>query len=128
MAQLGVPDMRVPIIYALDYPKRFPNNVKPLDFMTLNALTFSKPDLSRFPCLGIAIDSLRKGGVAPTVMNAANEVLVDAYLKDQIGFYDISDSIQKVMAEFETISHPNIEQILWADQETRERVSHLLKR
>lgn len=128
MAQLGVPDMRVPIIYALDYPKRFPNNVKPLDFMTLNALTFSKPDLSRFPCLGIAIDSLRKGGVAPTVMNAANEVLVDAYLKDQIGFYDISDTIQKVMAEFETISHPNIEQILWADQETRERVSHLLKR
>lgn len=128
MAQLGVPDMRVPIIYALDYPERHPNNVKPLDFLTLNALTFAKPDLERFPCLGIAIDALRKGGVAPTVMNAANEVLVGAYLKDQIGFYDISDYILKVMADFETIQQPSIDQILWADAETRQRVIHLMKR
>ena len=127
VAQLGVPDMRVPIIYALDYPNRFSNHVKPLDFYELNALTFEKPDLDRFPCLQIAMESLRAGGIIPTVMNAANEILVDAYLKDRIGFYDISDCIQHTVAQFRNIQKPDIDTILRVDYETRQMVKDHLK-
>ena len=127
MAQLGVPDMRVPIIYALDYPNRFENNVKPLDFTSLKALTFDKPDLNRFPCLDIAVNALKMGGTFPTVMNAANEVLVDAYLRDKIGFYDISDKIQKALSTIENKKEPTIEDILAADKETRSYISELIR-
>lgn len=128
VAQLGVPDMRVPIIYALDYPNRYENNVKPLNFMEIGALTFDKPDLFRFPCLGIAIDAVRMGGIKPTVMNAANEVLVEAYLKDQIGFYDISDMISLTMDSFQNIKNPTIDDILNVDVETRRFVKDRLNR
>lgn len=128
VAQLGVPDMRVPIIYALDYPNRYENNVKPLNFMEIGALTFDKPDLFRFPCLGIAIDAVRAGGIKPTVMNAANEVLVEAYLRDQIGFYDISDIIQLTMDSFQNINNPTIEDILTVDVETRRFVKERLNK
>ena len=127
MAQMGVPDMRVPIIYALDYPNRFENNVKPLDFTELKALTFDKPDLYRFPCLDIAINALKIGGTNPTVMNAANEVLVDAYLRDKIGFYDISDYIQKALSTIENKKAPTIEDILAADKETRAYIKGLVR-
>ena len=126
IAQLGVPDMRVPIIYALDYPERHYNSVKPLDFTTLSALTFDKPDLDRFPCLGIAMEALKLGGTMPTIMNAANEILVDAYLKDKIGFYDISDTILNVMNRFSNIKVPTLEDIFETDFETREYVRKLL--
>lgn len=127
IAQLGVPDMRVPIIYALDYPNRYPNNVKPLDFYELNALTFERPDINRFPCLQIAIDSLKSGGIMPTIMNAANEVLVEAYLKEKIGFYDIPDQINRTLSQFKNINKPNIETILNVDFETRQIVKDHLK-
>lgn len=127
MAQLGVPDMRVPIIYALDYPKRYTNTVKPLNFLEIGTLTFDKPDLERFPCLGIAVEALRAGGIKPTVMNAANEILVEAYLKDRIGFYDISNKINQAMDTFSNIAEPSIETILEVDAETRRFVSaHLI--
>lgn len=125
MAQLGVPDMRVPIIYALDYPDRFDNSVKPLDFHTLTALTFEKPDYERFPCLRIAMDALKSGGIMPTIMNAANEVLVAAYLKDRIGFYDISENIEKALSHFNNIQNPSIDDILSSDIETRRFVRQL---
>lgn len=128
MAQLGVPDMRVPIIYALDYPKRYSNNVKPLNFLEMGTLTFEKPDLERFPCLGIAIEALRAGGIKPTVMNAANEILVEAYLKDKIGFYDISNQINHAMDAFSNIEKPSIETILQVDAETRRFVSARLSK
>ncbi len=128
MAQLGVPDMRVPIIYALDYPKRFSNNVKPLNFLEMGTLTFEKPDLERFPCLGIAIEALRAGGIKPTVMNAANEILVEAYLKDKIGFYDISNHINHAMDAFSNIEKPTIETILQVDAETRRLISARLSK
>ena len=128
VAQLGVPDMRVPIIYALDYPERHVNTVKPLDFYSLGALTFEKPDNDRFPCLGLAIDALRAGGIMPTVMNAANEVLVDAYLKDRIGFYDISGGIERAMANFENVKSPDIDVILGVDAETRKWTKAFLNR
>jgi len=123
MAQLGVPDMRVPIIYALDYPKRYINNVKPLNFLEIGSLTFDKPDFDRFPCLGIAIESLRMGGIKPTIMNAANEILVEAYLKDKIGFYDISEYINLAMDAFSNITKPTIDTILQVDAETRRFIS-----
>lgn len=125
MAQLGVPDMRVPIIYALDYPDRFENSVKPLNFYELSALTFEKPDYNRFPCLKIAMDALQAGGIMPTIMNAANEVLVDAYLKDRIRFYDISEGIEKAMSYFNNIQNPSIDDILNSDSETRRFVRQL---
>ncbi len=128
MAQLGVPDMRVPIIYALDYPKRYSNNVKPLNFLEMGTLTFDKPDLERFPCLGLAIEALRAGGIKPTVMNAANEILVEAYLKDKIGFYDISNHINHAMDAFSNIEKPSIETILQVDAETRRFVSARLSK
>lgn len=126
LAQMGVPDMRVPIIYALDYPNRYTNQVTPLDFKTLGALTFEKPDFERFPCLGIAIEAIREGGIMPTVMNAANEVLVEAYLKDTIGFYQLSDLVENAMRKFANISNPNVETILQTDRETRAYIKSLL--
>ncbi len=127
MAQLGVPDMRVPIIYALDYPERYPNSVAPLDFASLSELTFDQPDFDRFPCLEIAINSLKSGGIMPTVMNAANEVLVQAYLDDKIGFYDISEFINRTMGEFNNIISPTLDDIFMADQEARKIVKALYK-
>lgn len=128
VAQLGVPDMRVPIIYALDYPERHINTVKPLDFYNLGALTFEKPDYERFPCLGLAINALKAGGIMPTVMNAANEMLVEAYLKDQIGFYDISGGIERAMKYFDNVKSPDIDMILDVDAETRKWTSAFLNR
>jgi 1-deoxy-D-xylulose-5-phosphate reductoisomerase len=127
MAQLGAPDMRVPIIYALDYPERYPNTVEPLDFTKLSALTFDQPDFDRFPCLEIAVSSVKVGGIMPTVMNAANEVLVQAYLDDKIGFYDISDFINHTMAKFKNILSPTLDDIFMADQEARNIVKTFFK-
>jgi 1-deoxy-D-xylulose-5-phosphate reductoisomerase len=127
IAQLGVPDMRVPIIYALDYPERYANDVKALDFNEIASLTFEKPDYDRFPCLRIAMDALELGGVMPTVMNAANEILVEAYLKDRIKFYDISEHIGNAMKTFKNINEPTLEDILETDLWTRKYIRSLIK-
>jgi 1-deoxy-D-xylulose-5-phosphate reductoisomerase len=128
VAQLGVPDMRVPIIYALDYPERFSNDVNALDFNEIASLTFDRPDYDRFPCLKIAMDALEMGGIMPTVMNAANEILVDAYLKDQIKFYDISDYIGNALNTFKNIDNPKLEDILETDLQTRIYIRSLIKK
>lgn len=122
MAQLGVPDMRVPIIYALDYPNRYTNKVPKLDFLQLQALTFMKPDFERFPCLKIAIDASKKSDLMPTIMNAANEELVAKYLKDEIKFYDISNGIMDAIGKIKNIDFPTVEDILNADQSTRDLI------
>ncbi len=127
MAQLGNPDMRLPIIYALDYPKRYPNQLAPLQFDEMMTLTFDSPDLDRFPCLKIAIEAINKGGIMPTIMNAANEVLVYAYLENKIKFYDISDYITLIMDKFENIFEPTLEDILSVDQEVRRLTNQLVK-
>ncbi|GAU79839.1 1-deoxy-D-xylulose-5-phosphate reductoisomerase [Fusibacter sp. 3D3] len=119
MAQLGVPDMKLPIIYALDYPERHFNTIERLDFFKLSALTFSKPDDERFPCLNIAKTALRQGGLIPTVMNAANEIFVQAYLEDRIKFYDISDKILACMHNFKNDPELTVDKILAVDLETR---------
>lgn len=122
MAQMGVPDMRLPIIYALDYPNRYPNKVSKLNFEQMAALTFEKPDMNRFPCLGLAVEAIKQGGIMPTVLNAANEVLVDAYLKDKIGFYDISSGVEKALFHYENIIKPTLEDIVNVDHDVRKMV------
>lgn len=128
MAQLGCPDMRLPIIYALDYPERNFNTIERLDFSKLKDLSFSAPDEIRFPCLKIAKDALSSGGLMPTIMNAANEVLVQAYLDDLIGFYDISDHIIEIMNQFKNETNLTIEKIMEVDKEARRLTLERLNR
>ena len=104
-AQLGVPDMRIPIQYALTYPHRLPLQVAAPDFPRIQSLTFEEPDTERFPCLQIAYDALRQGGTAPAAMNIANEVAVQRFLNREIGFLDIPEIIRRTME-----SHPFVEQ------------------
>ena len=108
IAQLGHPDMREPIQYALGYPDRLTLDNRKLDFARLGALTFSAPDTDRFPALGLAFEALRKGGSMPCIMNAANEAAVAAYLQGRIGFYDISETIAECMQKAEFSGNPDL--------------------
>ena len=119
MAQLGVPDMRVPIQLALTYPQRVISPVEPLDLLTCSALTFSKPDLDSFPCLDLAYRCARAGGTACPVMNGANEEAVSMFLQDQIGFYDIYDLVNRAVEEVPFVQDPTLEQILESDRLAR---------
>jgi len=117
IAQLGCPDMRLPIALAMAYPERLPLEGKRLDFSALKDLTFFEPDRSKFPCLQLAFDAIERGGNIPCAMNAANEAAVAAYLKEQIGFYDISSIIAQVMAEIPFIENPSLEAIFATHEE-----------
>jgi len=100
MAQMAAPDMRQPIQYALSYPMRLPMDYKPLDFTELSKLTFEAPDYKRFPCLPLIIEAARIGGTAPAMVNYLNEKLVEAYLKDELGFYDISSKLEEALSAY----------------------------
>lgn len=128
MAQMGLPDMKLPIIYALNYPERLETKLESLDFTKMNQLNFQVPDTETFPCLDLAYQALRAGGTMPTVLNAANEVLVYQYLNGEIGFYDIPDRIEKLMREHKNIQTPTIEDILEVDSETRRAALNMQKR
>lgn len=99
LAHLSAPDMRTPIAYALSWPQRTDSPSKRLDLAAIGQLTFEEPDLQRFPCLGVAVDCMRAGGLAPTIMNAANEVAVEAFLARRIGFLDIARVIEETLAD-----------------------------
>ena len=116
MAQLGVPDMKGPIAYALSYPARVPSGVKPLDLTTLSGLTFFNPDLDRFPALGLAYRAAQAGESMPAVMNAANEIAVEAFLAGRIGFMAIAESIERVMDLHDSHALNSIEEVLEADR------------
>lgn len=118
-AQLGVPDMRLPIQYALTFPDRLPSPVAPLDFKNCSTLTFEEPDIRRFRNLAIAYEALCRGGNMPCAINAANEVVVAAYLKDRIGFLEMSDVIEKVMEHTTFIAQPTYEDYVACDREAR---------
>ena len=118
-AQLGVPDMKLPIIYALAYPHRVPNQWPRADFAKLATLTFQEPDLQVFKCLGLAYQAMRSGGNMPTVLNAANEVAVASFLADQISFVQIPDLIERAMGKTTFIAHPSIDDLLATDAEVR---------
>ena len=123
IAQLGVPDMRIPISFALSYPDRLKSNEPSLDFFGQGAsLTFEKPDLSVFRCIGLAYDALREGGSYPVVLNGANEVLVDLFLKGKIRFIDIQNTLEKVMDSHVPVYDLDLEGILDIDCQIRESI------
>ncbi len=123
IAQLGVPDMRIPIQYALTYPERLPSPTKELDLSEISQMTFYKPDYETFACLAICRKALRKGGLYPTVANAANEIAVDMFLKEKIKFLDIADIVAEAVESFhENQSEITLDDILNADKNTRIRV------
>jgi 1-deoxy-D-xylulose-5-phosphate reductoisomerase len=119
LAQLGAPDMRLPIQYALTWPQRIPGPSQQLDLLQCPPLTFAAPDLEAFPCLAIAIETAKRGGVAPAVLNGANEVAVSRYLKGELGFYDIPRLVQKALDAVDNADPTGVEEILKADQEGR---------
>ncbi|MHB9097803.1 MAG: 1-deoxy-D-xylulose-5-phosphate reductoisomerase, partial [Syntrophales bacterium] len=127
IAQLGVPDMRVPIAYALSFPGRLPRTEPLLDLLTVGALTFSKPDLLRFPALKLAYAAAQTGGTMPAVMNGANEVAVAAFIDHKIGFIDIACVAAKVLDHHCVKEGPNIEDILEADRWAREEAGHIIQ-
>ena len=119
LAQLGNPDMRTPIAYCLGLPERIDSGVGELDFGALSALTFQKPDFDRFPCLKLAYQAMNAGGVAPCVLNAANEVAVAAFLDKRIKFTDIAQVVAYCLAQDFSDGHHNIESLLAQDAQTR---------
>ena len=125
MAQLGAPDMRLPIQLALTYPARLDCPVDALDLTTCGALTFVHPDLERFPCLQLAFDCAKKGGTACPAMNGANEEAVAMYLRDEIGFYDIYRLVSAAVDAVPFIQNPSLEEILETDRLAREMVRKL---
>ena len=119
LAQLGNPDMRTPIAYCLGLPERIDSGVGELDFGTLSALTFQKPDFDRFPCLKLAYQAMNAGGAAPCVLNAANEVAVAAFLDKRIKFTDIAKVVAHCLAQDFSDGHHDIESLLAQDAQTR---------
>ncbi|WP_026485888.1 1-deoxy-D-xylulose-5-phosphate reductoisomerase [Caldanaerobius polysaccharolyticus] len=125
LAQMGVPDMRLPIQYALSYPQRLRGMIKPLDLRGLT-LTFRKPDCEKFRCLQLAYDAALKGGTYPAVLNAANEVLVDLFLKGALRFLDIPVFIEEALNRHSPIYNPSLEDIIYADWRTRDAVKKMV--
>lgn len=117
IAQLGCPDMREPIGFALSFPQRLTVGNKKLDFAAIGKLSFEAPDLKRFPCLELAYESIRRGGNAPCALNAANEVAVAAYLKDMIGFYDIAKINERCLNGMNFVQNPSLEDIFETNKE-----------
>ena len=119
LAQLGAPDMRLPIQLAMTYPERVESLAPPLDLTACGPLTFEKPDLETFPCLALALACARAGGTACAAMNGANEAAVALFLKDQIGFYDIYRRVSQAVEAVPYVRSPNLDQILEADRLAR---------
>lgn len=127
-AQLGLPDMRIPIQFALSFPNRFKSDFERFNFMNYPQLTFEQPDLDTFQNLQLAYDALAKGGNSPCVLNAANEIAVDAFLKEEVGFLEMSDLIGETLSKTEFILHPNLEDYVETDRRAREITEQLIKR
>lgn len=127
LAQLGSPDMRIPIAYAMAYPKRVPSGVAPLDFLRLGTLSFEQPDAARYPCLQLAVDASQRGQAASITLNAANEVAVAAFLRGDIRFTDIASVNRKVL-EQDYPSEPNsVEEVMSIDAQAREIAHQSIK-
>ena len=122
MAQLGTPDMRLPIQLALTYPERIPCPVEPLDLLSCGPLTFSKPDMENFPCLALACECAKQGGTACPAMNGANEEAVAMFLRNEIGFYDIYRLVSQAVQAVPFLQNPTLEEILEADRLARAAV------
>jgi len=119
LAQMGIPDMRLPIQYALTYPDRFPSNVEALDLTQVGGLSFRQPDMERFPCLGIGFQVAREGGTLGAVFNAANEVAVEAFLRKRLAFSDIQRVIRTTIDKHKNAPADSIETVMEADRWAR---------
>ena len=122
IAQLGTPDMRLPIQYALTWPRRVEGPATPLDLCSCGPLTFAQPDLDTFRCLALALKAARTGGTAGAILNGANEAAVSLFLDGTIGFLDIADRVERAMDQVKVVQDPSMTQILEADQAAREAV------
>lgn len=122
IAQLGAPDMRLPIQYALTYPNRLPMKNNELDFIKYGSLTFDEPDTDTFYALSLAFDAMKCGGIKPTVFNSADEAAVEMFLKGKLSYLGISEAIERALNKIENIENPTVEQIFEADGASREIV------
>lgn len=119
-AQMGLPDMKLPIQYALTYPDRFQTDFPRFNFLDYPSLTFEQPDTATFKNLALAFDALKRGGNMPCILNAANEIAVEKFLKDEIGFLEMSDLVEQSMQKISFIKHPSYEDYVQTDFETRQ--------
>ena len=126
-AQIGLPDMKLPIQYAMSFPERLKNNYPRFDFKKMNTLTFEEPDIKTFRNLGLAIEALEKGGNLPCVLNAANEIAVYAFLKNKLGFLEMTDVIESIMAKIPFIAQPGFDDYLESDAEARTLAADIIK-
>jgi 1-deoxy-D-xylulose-5-phosphate reductoisomerase len=130
LAQMGVPDMKIPIAYALTYPERIHNDLPSLNIAKTGNLEFFKPDIKKFPCLGIAYAAGLCGGTAPAVLNAADEVAVSAFMENKIRFIDLPEIIEKILARHDSIKDPSLDDILqadlWARKETKKIIGRII--
>lgn len=126
IAQLGQPDMRGPIQYALGYPYRLPSESRKLDFASLGSISFQAPDPDRFPAMQLAREALRKGGNMPCIMNAANEVAVAAFLQGKTGFYGITDTVERCMNGVDFVENPDLDTIFLTDEAASARAKEIL--
>jgi len=127
LAQLGSPDMRTPIAYALAWPDRMTAPSPRLDFAKLGRLTFEAPDAVRFPAIRLAREALQRGGGAPTILNAANEIGVAAFLKGEIGFLDIVNGVEATLDTMPTTAPANLADVALLDQEARQRAREIVR-
>jgi 1-deoxy-D-xylulose-5-phosphate reductoisomerase len=127
LAQMGNPDMRIPIAHAMAWPERFDSGAEPLDIFKVKQLNFEQPDLQRFPCLRLAYQAINAGGIMPAVLNAANEIAVEAFLQEQIRFTDIPVIIEKCMQEFNPEKADSLDKILQADHSARDRSKEIIQ-
>ncbi|MGY6277053.1 1-deoxy-D-xylulose-5-phosphate reductoisomerase [Methylomonas sp. MgM2] len=126
LAQMGNPDMRTPIAHAMAWPQRFDSGVMPLDIFEVAHMEFERPDLQRFPCLRLAYEAIKAGGIMPTVLNAANEIAVEAFLNEKVRFTDIAIIIERSMARFGPDDADSLELVLQADREAREVAKNVI--
>ncbi|MFI3184848.1 MAG: 1-deoxy-D-xylulose-5-phosphate reductoisomerase [Methylococcaceae bacterium] len=119
LAQMGNPDMRIPIAYSMAWPERFDSGVDPLNIFTVGRMDFQEPNLERFPCLRLAYEAIAAGGIMPTILNAANEIAVEAFLNETVKFTDIPLIIERCMQQFEATVADTLDIILDADQQAR---------
>ncbi|MGB6012766.1 MAG: 1-deoxy-D-xylulose-5-phosphate reductoisomerase, partial [Desulfobacterales bacterium] len=128
MAQLGIPDMKGAIAYALSYPERLALEQPLPDFVSIGALTFEEPDLEKFPCLALAYRACETDGTLPAVLNAANEAAVEAFLGKRISFLKIPEVIRGTMEQHAEITDPTLQDILQADRWAREQARDLISK
>jgi len=126
-SQMGLPDMKLPIQYALGFPRRMPSKFPRYDFKKPNTLTFEEPDVKTFRNLTLATEALNKGGNLPCVLNAANEIAVFAFLRNRIGFLDMTDLVERTMQHVPFIAHPTLEEYFESDGEARNFAASLIK-